>query len=465
MSLSNSAFLALALVCATSVHAADGVPDTGFGNAGAAFVRPDDVEARQLHPYATHVLPNGQLLFGGFRSKFNPEVPFEPELRATLVRMNADGSVDAGFGNTTIPGLVALPDIAPDSRIQAIHAMHVLADGRIVAAGTALAHAPATGFVVRLAADGSVDTTFGTDGFTRLAYTDVRGLAVDSRGRIVVVGNNLEDFGHIFGTVTRLTPNGGLDAGFAGDGTLAIDWDGGVASNTFDAVAISAGDAIVVAGSYVVGDGFDSDFAIARLSDDGSYDTSFASTGRRTFRPADVVSPTNHIERLAFATDGDIVFSGQYTNADGKRALTLGRLNADGSSDDGFGEPATPGWLRPAIVPDAFGVDTTDFLMQPDGKPVVSVTYYSPTAKKTFLVVRATAAGRIDTTFANDGIYAPDLAPDGTGSETGSMALAADGKLVIAGAAERVDPLIDLAVVRLVNPSIAPDAIFANGFE
>ena len=409
MSLSSSALSLLALSFAVSfhpvpAHAADGVPDPDFGDGGggAAFIRPDDVEARQLHPYATSILPNGQILLGGFRSQHNPEVPFEPVLRAMVARLNADGSVD---------------------------------------------------------------TAFGTQGFTRLAYTDISALAIDTRGRVVVAGNNREDFGHMFGTVTRLTPNGAIDTSFADAGTRAIDWDGGVNGNALDALAIGADDAIVVGGSYDTGEGPDSDFAIARFTADGDYDTTFAGTGRRRFKAADVVSPVNHIERLALAPGGAIAFAGQYTNTGGKRALVISRLDAHGATDTAFGDPASPGYLRPAIVPDAFGVDTTGFLVQPDGKLVASVTYYSPTLKKEFLAVRTTAAGTLDATFADGGLFALDLAPQGPSSETGSMALQADGRLVVAGAAEREEPLIDLAVVRLRNPSIAPDMIFADGFD
>ncbi|HJU40718.1 MAG TPA: hypothetical protein VJ724_14200 [Tahibacter sp.] len=465
MPLSNSALVLAALACAATAHAADGVPDPAFGDGGAAFVRPDDVEARQLHPYATQVLPDGKLLFGGFRSRFNPDVPFEPVLRAMLARLNADGSVDTGFGNTSIPGVAVLPDIAPDSRIQAIHAMHVLDDGRVVAAGTALAHAPATGFVVRLDAAGNVDATFGTQGFTKIAYLDVTALAVDTQGRIVVLGNDREDFARGFGKLVRLTPDGAPDPTFDGDGVLPVEWDGRDSANQFDALAIGAGDAIVVGGSVDTGDGPDSVFALARIAADGTYDPTFAGTGHRTFGADDIVSPVNHVERVVVAADGAIAFSGQYTNAGGKRALVLGRVNADGTSDAAFGDPATPGWQRPAIVPDAFGVDTTGLVMQPDGKLVVSVTYFSPTVKKQFLALRTDTNGALDATFADAGIYAHDLAPDGDGSETGSLALQPDGKLVVAGAAGRQSPLIDLAVVRLVNTNLVPDAIFADGFE
>jgi hypothetical protein len=44
------------------------------------------------------------------------------------------------------------------------------------------------------------------------------------------------------------------------------------------------------------------------------------------------------------------------------------------------------------------------------------------------------------------------------------MALQADGALVVAGAAERTEPLIELAVTRLLDQGQG-DRIFADGFD
>lgn len=452
-----------ALSPVSAAFAADGVPDPAFGLDGMAFITPDDVEARQLHPYATLLLPDGRLLFGGFRSRFNPEVPFEPELRAMLARMNADGSVDAAFGNTTIPGVVTLPDIAPDSRVQSIEALERLADGSLLAVGSAVAPAPATGFLVRLHADGSVDTGFGDAGFARMAYTELHALAVDGAGRIVVGGTDVEDFGHTFGKVARFSADGAIDATFGEAGVRAVDWEGG-SSSTIDDLALDADGRIVVGGRYSRG-GLASDAAVARLDADGAYDTTFAGTGWRLFAPDDIESSINTVQRVAPAADGGIAFAGQYENASGRRALMLGRLHADGSTDTGFGEPASPGYLRPSIVPDALVVEATDLLLRPDGQPVVSASYYSPTLEPVFLVVRATAAGLPDPDFAEGGILQLDLAPAGPSSDAASMALQPDGSLVVAGAAERDEPLIDLAVTRLLDDAGQADRIFADGFD
>lgn len=442
--------------------AADGVPDPAFGLDGLAYITPDDVEARQLHPYATAVLPDGRLLFGGFRSRFIPEVPFEPELRAMLARMNADGSVDATFGNTTIPGVVTLPDIVPDSRVQSIEAVDLLDDGTLLTVGSAFAPAPATGFLVHLLADGSVDTGFGDGGFVRMAYTELHALAVDGAGRIVVAGTNVEDFGNTFGTVARFSADGIADATFAESGVRVVDWEG-ESSSTIDALALDADGRIVVGGRYSRG-GLASDAAVARLDADGNHDTTFAGTGWRLFVPDDIDSAINTVQRLVPTGDGGIAFAGQYENAAGRRALTLGRLNADGSSDTGFGDPASPGWLRPAIVPDAFVVDATDLLLRSDGRLVVSASYYSPTIESRFIVVRTTPTGLPDPAFAEGGILHLDAAAGGISSEAASMALQADGALLVAGAAERSEPLIELAVTRLLDGGQG-DRIFADGFD
>lgn len=442
--------------------AADGVPDPAFGLDGLAYITPDDVEARQLHPYATRVLPDGRLLFGGFRSRFIPDMPFEPELRAMLARMNSDGSVDATFGNTTIPGVVTLPDIAPDSRVQSIEAVEPLDDGSLIAMGSAFAPAPATGFLVRVFADGTVDADFGDGGFVRMAYVDLHALAVDGAGRIVVAGTNMEDFDHTFGTVARFTAGGVADATFGEAGVRVVDWDGGSPS-TIDTLALDAQGRIVVGGRYSRG-GLASDAAVARLDTDGNYDTTFAGTGWRLFVPDDIASAINTVQRIVPLPAGGIAFAGQYENAAGKRALALGRLNADGSSDTGFGDPASPGWLRPAILPDAFVVDATALLLRPDGRLVVSASYYSPTVESSFLVVRTTANGLLDPEFAGGGVLQLDASAGGISSEAASMALQADGALVVAGAAERTEPLIELAVTRLLDQGQG-DRIFADGFD
>lgn len=459
----------LAVSFAAPGRAADGAPDPSFGTGGTALIAPDNVEARTLYPYASAVLPDGKLLFGGFRGQFNPEIPWELKLRGMLARMNADGSVDTSFGNSPMPGVVVLPDLVPDTRIQSIQSMQRLADGSILAAGTAVAKAPATGFVLKLHADGSFDTTFGTQGKTTLQYTEFDALAVDSQGRIVVAGTNVEDFGRSIATVVRLLPDGSFDASFGNAGVRAIDWDDATHGGNLDDVALTADDRIVVGGRYNT-DGPNGNFAIARLNADGSFDTGLAGSGWRTFNDIGAPSARNGVERLVLDADGRIAFAGQYTNAANRSALVLGRLAADGSTDATFGDPASPGYLKPAILADTFGVDTTDLLIQPDGKLVASVAYFGEQTRQNFFVLRASADGRLDSDFADAGVLVADMLPSGVGSQAGCLAQQPDGRLIIAGRArdvepaDQTEPLGHLAALRLLGDAL-PDSIFADGFD
>jgi tetratricopeptide (TPR) repeat protein len=131
-----------AAMFSTACLAADGQPDPNFGFGGAAYITPDDVEARELRPYAALALPDGKILVAGERNKFIPSSPFDPHMRAMIARLNADGSADDTFGNVPgIPGLFVLPDLVPDTGagMQVIEAMQRLDDGSIIVAGTAQA--------------------------------------------------------------------------------------------------------------------------------------------------------------------------------------------------------------------------------------------------------------------------------------------------------------------------------------
>ncbi|HEU4663649.1 MAG TPA: hypothetical protein VFS55_06435, partial [Dokdonella sp.] len=163
----TGALLLLASLFTIPARAADGLPDPTFGTGGAAYITPDDVEARELRPYAALTLPDGKILVAGERNKFIPSSPFDPHMRAMLARFDADGVPDGTFGNVPgIPGVLVLPDLVPltGAGMQIIEAMVRLDDGSIVVAGTAQAFGPLRGFLVKLDAEGTMDANFGTGG-------------------------------------------------------------------------------------------------------------------------------------------------------------------------------------------------------------------------------------------------------------------------------------------------------------
>jgi uncharacterized delta-60 repeat protein len=102
------------------------------------------------------------------------------------------------------------------------------------------------GYTIALAASGELDPTFSGDG---KVITDlnagsmdlVGGLAVQSNGKIIVVGTSNDNF-----AVVRYNSNGTLDATFSGDGKAFTNF-GGI--ETTEDVAIQSNGKIVVNGN------------------------------------------------------------------------------------------------------------------------------------------------------------------------------------------------------------------------
>jgi len=471
LSLRTPAFAAAALVAsliAAPCFAADGVPDPDFGTGGAAFITPDDVEARELQPFAAITLPNTQILLGGQRMKYNPAVPFEPEYRAMLALMNPDGSIDTSFGNTSIPGVVVLPAIVDGSRMEGIESMRRLDDGSIVAVGVSQVNTPLRGFVVKVDATGTLDPNFGAGGIVLVANTYMHAIAIDSQGRIVAAGEHIAS-GLYTSTVIRLAADGTPDDTFGTSGTATLDWDGAGESGYLTSMVLTDDDRIVVGGFYeVYGSGLGSDFAMARLATDGTLDTSFAGTGWRVFHDATENSWINGINRIGLTPDGGVAYGGYHMIGDNLTGLIVGHVDANGEIDQAFGDAGSPGYFKPAVLPNAQAAYASGLVVQADGKIVVAVTYYAPFPdKQDFFALRTTGTGQLDATFADGGIFDFDLAPAGVYSDLSAMMLQPDGNLILAGRSMQSteSPIVDLGVMRLLNGGEPDDRIFASGFD
>jgi uncharacterized delta-60 repeat protein len=449
-------------------YAADGAIDPGFGADGVAILALDDIEGRELRTRAALVQPDGKLLFGGSRNKFVPTAPFDPHVRGTLMRLNADGSPDADFIDAAgIAGLVVLPDLVPGDQMQTVEDIRLLADGSILATGSAEAFGPLAGFVVKLDADGVLDPAFGNEGVVILPSTYLHALAVDSHGRIVAAGERVSS-GHYGSLVVRLNADGSADSSFgpAADGSALIEWSPAGEAGYLTSLALAPDDGVLVAGQYeVYGQGMGGDFAIARLDADGLPDADFADAGRRVFHIPDHPSTLNGISKLLLQPDGSAVFAGYYDAGESSLHLVLGRIDAGGDSDPAFGAATTPGFQTIPLVPDAWNRYASGLVRQRDGKLLVGVTYATPVGRENYLALRVSSTGQLDADFADGGVFETDLAPDGVYSDLSALTLLPDGRPILAGAVMRDtgSPLVDLAVLRLSNDSA--DRVFADGFD
>ncbi|MBN4066246.1 tandem-95 repeat protein [Ahrensia sp. AH-315-G08] len=180
-----------------------GAVDTGFGTLGTATFSSPITSERH---YSMIVQPNGKILIGG--SQLENGVT-----EIAVARMLADGSIDTSFGGgdgivTTAVGAVL--DAAYDIKLQT--------DGKIIAIGTSQNTSGDYEIaIVRYTADGVIDTTFGGGdgivvfplGTNAIAYTTV----IQPDGQIIVLGQgNAGADADI--VLLRIDANGNLDSSF-----------------------------------------------------------------------------------------------------------------------------------------------------------------------------------------------------------------------------------------------------------
>src|SRR5438477_1510657 len=250
------------------------------------------------HVYSLIALADNRLLVGGGFWAISGS------FQGYFARLAEDGSVDAGFGSP-LPALSTGP----------VTSIAVQTDGKIIIAGQlSLAGFPGHA-VMRLFADGTLDTNFvvTTDQFFFPAAVAVR---LDGK---VVVGTY--ETGNP--PITRLNADGSRDTTFAprlGGGGLAV--------------VVLPGERCIVGGT----------FGLVRLNNDGSTDLSFGSgvTGN-------AVDGT--VAAIARSSDGRLAVAGEFGSIAGVPRVRVARLTAEGKLDPSFDPGGGPdGWVSAVAV-------------------------------------------------------------------------------------------------------------------
>ena len=173
------------------------------------------------------------------------------------------------------------------------------------------------------ATDGALDPTFDADGIvtTDLTNSDVAySVVIQPDGKIVVAGYTIsgnQDF-----ALARYNTNGSLDTTFDTDGKLTTDL-GGNNEDVATSTALQPDGKIVVAG-YTNPTGGNYDFALARYHSNGTLDTTFDSDGKLI---TDLGGPDDEAQSMALQPDGKIVVAG-FSNASGIYDFAMVRYEA-----------------------------------------------------------------------------------------------------------------------------------------
>jgi uncharacterized delta-60 repeat protein len=407
-----------------------------LGSAGSAFAAPGDLDSTF----------NGSGLVLGPVGAIATGVAVQSDGRIVgggghfaLARYNPDGTLDTSFGSggSTQP-------TGGDA-----HALVLQSDGKIVLAGSVCY--PCAFGLARYNADGSLDTTFGSDGRASASFSPsasfndfgAMAVALQGDGKLVAAGNAGSLFGgNAFG-IARFNSDGSLDGTFGSAGLAIANfyyWEQADAR----AVAIQADGKIVVGGSAA------GQFVLARFNPDGTLDPTFGSDGLT--RPA-----YGYAYAVAVQADGKIVEAGQDVSGN---QIQVARVNADGSPDSSFGSGgvATTNFLPTAVYVAALAVQ-----IQKDGKIVAAGTAFGNSTS--FALSRFNPDGTVDSAFGTNGhVLTTFAATVGQGAD--ALALQTDGRIIAAGEANLSSGGIEFALARYVgDPTFVAVTIDINPGE
>lgn len=293
----------------------DGSPDTSFSGDGMVST---PILTGEDYGYAVALQPDGKIVVAGHGGG-NSTGDF------ALVRYNSNGTLDTSFDGD---GIVVTS--VYDGYDNAF-AVSVQPDGKIIAAGSASLGENTDFALVRYNPNGSLDTSFDIDGKVTLSFSagsdEAYAVALQPDGKIVAVGYASLESGLDFALV-RYNPNGSLDTSFDTDGKVITPILG--STDTAAAVAIQHDGKIVVAGHAFTNNSLG--FALTRYNSNGSLDNSFDTDGK-VF--ASILGINDAASAVAVQPDGKIVAAGN-AGTGTEFDFALVRFNANGTLDTSF---------------------------------------------------------------------------------------------------------------------------------
>jgi uncharacterized delta-60 repeat protein len=369
----------------------DGSPDSSFDSNG--LVTTDFGASDQA--YAVAIQSDGKIVVAGTSGT-----------DFALARYNDNGAPDTTFGNF---GLVTT-DVSRSGPGDSGRAVAIQSDGKIVVAGYSYDSTRFEEFaLLRYNADGTLDTGFGSGGIVVTTIGDTtedRGyaVAIQSDGKIVVAGESFLNF-----ALARYTSDGVLDTSFDSDGIVITDFGsedvGNAVAIQTDGKIVVAGASSVFDSSTTncmsSGGRFCQywDFSVARYNGNGSLDTSFSDDGKVT-TDLNLRGNDDNARGVAIQSDGKIVvsgysetsihtFSGEDELFSTDNQFSVARYTSSGSLDTTF---STDG----IVVTDIDGSSDergNGVAIQTDGKIVVAGSYNERSAFSVIRYIGATDAG------------------------------------------------------------------------
>jgi uncharacterized delta-60 repeat protein len=327
----------------------DGSIDTAWGTDGIVEFQ----YGEDTYPYNMAVQEDGRILVSGtvYVTSSNSEF--------FAARFNPDGTPDITF-NGDGKWIGSFSTYQDNNEC-----MTLQPDGKIILAGRTLLNNSQL-FFARLNADGTLDNSFGNNGYTTINSSiqaeKIQGLSLLSNGDIVGVGYTYISTPVYanFPIIAKLDPDGNPKPGF-GTGGFVVLYLFSASGYAFDCMVVN--DSIIITGR-VVSAVADEDMFIAKFDTSGVADPDFGSGGFSLFQ----VSPFNCGLQLMHGGDSKYYVCGTSgLGGSAPRSFLLARYLPNGILDPTFNNT---GYVITPIGPDFDEANGLD--IQPDGKIVLA---------------------------------------------------------------------------------------------
>jgi uncharacterized delta-60 repeat protein len=292
------------------------------------------------------------------------------------------GSVTSSAAALTLN--LTLPDSLTVAFNDEVRSVATQPDGKIIVGGNfSYIGAEFTSTLARLNDDGTIDHAFAS------ANSSMDAQVVQPDGNVLLGGWFTSVNGTSRSRIARVFPDNNLDATV--NPILAFNTP---SDSEVESVLLQPDGKVLFGGWFKTVSG-QSRLYVARLNTNGTVDT---------FNP----TANDLVQAMALQSDGKVIIAGRFTSLGGQTRNRIGRVNADGTLDTIFN-------------PNANDV-VSSVVMQPDGKILVGGSFTSIAGVSRSYLARLNSDGSIDSSF-NVSLV----------GGVSSIALQTDGSIILAG--------------------------------
>ena len=329
----------------------NGIIDSSFGLNGKVFYWPG---TNNIGTCSIAVQADNKIVLGGSVTFQNFNIKF------LLLRLNTNGKVDSTFGNNGV--VITTPVGSTFSRIEKIL---IKPNGKIVVGGYAVNPSIQilTFSVAQYNTNGSIDSTFGNNGFANLIEATGHGHTMEFSNQIdILIGGDVDitgGSGYVNFGLMKVLNNGKVDSTFGKNGFVNADFADSIDGCT--SIAVQNDNKIVLAGSVQIGAHY-RNIGLIRYDATGKIDSSFGINGKVIFQSDSLGGTVIHI-----LSNGKILLTLSKISTGNSVNFAMIELNANGTLNTSFGNngilitpiPGSNGYANASII-------------QPDGKVIIA---------------------------------------------------------------------------------------------